>query len=95
MLPESAEEQEDGTNDSHIHPPSTPDSNTGDHSHPGGSGSGIMPEDKSSLPATPYSAAGSKKSRIAFLKSLSEDQHYRQLIRLLHAAKVCQSSIVE
>jgi len=40
------------------------------------------------LPPTPHSAAKSMDTRYKFLMSLSEDENYRQLIRLLHAAKV-------
>ena len=47
-----------------------------------------IPKAGSSLPQTPASAANSKKSRFAFLKSLSDDKYYSQLIRLLYAAKV-------
>lgn len=45
-------------------------------------------QDESCLPPSPSTAAKSKKSRFAFLKSLSDDKHYRQLVRILHAAKV-------
>jgi hypothetical protein len=40
------------------------------------------------LPLAPSSAAKSKETRRAFLNTLSSDKNYRQLIRLLDAAKV-------
>jgi hypothetical protein len=49
---------------------------------------GNTPQAGSSLPPTPASAAKSKETRLAFLKSLSDDESYRQLLRLLLAAKV-------
>jgi hypothetical protein len=75
----------DGENVTDVEPDKL-DSETGVHPQSGDSGSH---QDDSMLPPSPASAAGSKKSRITFLKSLSEDRNYRQLIRLLHAAKVC------
>ena len=94
MLPESSEEEDnDNPNpqDNVDLSPAQPDADTGEHPHPGDSGSGTILTDKSNLPTTPYSAAGSKKSCIAFLKSLSTDPNYHQLIKLLRVAKVCRS----
>jgi hypothetical protein len=56
------------------------------------------PQAGSSLPPTPASAAKSKETRLAFLKSLSDDESYRRLLRLLLAAKVskhCESILYE
>jgi hypothetical protein len=49
-----------------------------------------IPKAGSSLPLAPASAAKSKKTRFAFLKSLSDDKTYSQLLRLLYAAQVSQ-----
>jgi hypothetical protein len=49
---------------------------------------GDTPKAGSSFPPTPASAAASKETRLAFLKSLSDDKSYRQLLRLLLAANV-------
>lgn len=53
---------------------------------------GDTPQAGSSLPLTPASAAKSKETRLLFLKSLSDDKYYRQLLRLLYAAKVSKYS---
>lgn len=45
------------------------------------------------LPLAPSGAAISKETRRAFLNTLSDDKYYRQLIRLLDAAKVNTHSI--
>ena len=95
MLPESSEDEDNNNpnpqDDDDDMSPAQPDADTGEHPHPDDSGSGTISTDESNLPATPYSAAGSKKSWIAFLKSLSADPNYHQLIKLLRAAKVCRS----
>lgn len=51
-----------------------------------------IPEAGSSLPRTPASAAQSKKTHLAFLKSLSNNKYYTQLIKLLYAAKVSKQN---
>lgn len=84
-------DNDDGDDDDHLES-DKPNSETSGYPHAGGSGSGNTPQDESTLPPSPFSAAGSKDSRITFLKSLSEDRNYRQLIRLLHAAEVCRLS---
>jgi hypothetical protein len=47
-------------------------------------------QDNPTLPPSPSSAAHSKETRLAFLRSLSDDKHYRQLLHLLYAAKVSE-----
>ena len=53
-----------------------------------GEHAGPVENDASGLPPAPFTSARSKETRYKFLLSLSEDKHYRQLIRLLLAAKV-------
>ena len=53
------------------------------------SGSSGISDDTSTLPPHPWSAIKSKSTRRAFLESLSDDKHYRSLIKLLLIAKVC------
>lgn len=50
-------------------------------------------ENVPALPLAPSSAAISKETRRAFLNMLSSDKNYRQLIRLLDAAKVNTHSV--
>lgn len=90
-LPESSEDEDSDQNvgdENEYVNNDKPDSGNGENTPASGSGSGNVPQDESKLPPAPSSAGKSKKSRIAFLKSLSEDRNYRQLIKLLHAAKV-------
>lgn len=73
----SDEEEDDATNESY--PVDTGANPTG------------VAQDNLTLPSSPSSAAQSKKTRLAFLRSLSDDKHYHQLVRLLYAAKVSES----
>ena len=70
----SDEEEDDGANKSNL--VNTSASPTG------------VAQDDPTLPPSPSSAAQSKETCHAFLKSLSDDKNYRQLVRLLYAAKV-------
>ena len=42
------------------------------------------------LPPAPLSADLNRRTRLAFLKSLSDDQRYQKLLALLQTAQVCQ-----
>lgn len=70
----SDEEEDDGANKSNL---------VNTSANPTG-----VAQDDPTLPPSPSSAAQSKETRHAFLKSLSDDKNYRQLVRLLYAAKV-------
>jgi len=68
--------------------PSINDGNSDDKAVDEDSNNGPSTTEANRLPLTPLSASKTRKTRRAFLATLSDDSNYQKLLLLLHAAKV-------